>query len=133
MDNTAVIFYLVKIEGLTGLYRVRLSGAGIAEEQLEAGGIEYAVARAGEFQLLVSFCIFEDLDVGGIPDIIATGDLFGKILNDLPVVVIVKFVAMTPNVKKPRRSRAILIKKLVSLFFFCFGYFVPIIGTVILA
>ena len=70
-----------------------------ANPKLSAGGIIYPEAIGACNQASPGFHIFVYLDIGRIPDIFPVPDVFGKFLNDMPILICFEFVAVTPKIK----------------------------------
>ena len=56
------------------------------------------------FQPVIGMNILVNFHIGGVPDILPATHKFGKFLNHMPVVVIVKLIAVSPNIEQHGRT-----------------------------
>ena len=75
--------------------------AAMHEPNVGDGGVVNHFAVCADDEGFVGFDVVIDLDVGGVPDVLFAADVLGEALDDVPVVVVVKLVAVTPDVEKP--------------------------------
>ena len=64
------------------------------------GGVMDVLAVKGDVEAAVGFHVVVDFNVGGIPDVIVVGDFFGESLDAVPVILLVKFVGVAPDIEE---------------------------------
>ena len=89
--------------------------AGVTEEQLIGRRIVDSVAFSGEAKLLVSLCIVENLNIRGVPNVSFSANLFRKGFNNIPIVIAFKLIAVSPDIKKPRSTRAFFVDQFIRM------------------
>ena len=74
---------------------------------IEVGGcrVVYVFEVGREAERLECLDVTVDLAVCSIVDVISSAYLFGKPFDHVPVVVIVEFIAVTPDLEEPRSIR----------------------------
>ena len=65
-----------------------------------SGGVMDAFAVQGDLQAAVGFYVVVNFDVGGVPDVLFVGNFFGEGFDSVPVVLLVEFVGVTPDVEE---------------------------------
>jgi len=68
--------------------------------QIGGGGIVYYRAVGGEYQLFVSLDIIIRLDVCAVPYFFFAADTLEQLLYSVPIISILKLVAVSPNVEE---------------------------------
>ena len=105
-------FYLFNFNACAGGYRV--VSASFDEEELAGGGVIGVMTVGRELQTLIVIDIVIDLDIGGVPDILLAAHLLGKVFYDLPVIILNKFIAVSPEVEEDRAVRNLAGKEVIA-------------------
>ena len=78
-----------------------VSLAFVAEPEVDGGGVvDDGIVYAG-LEGLVGFDVVVNFDVGSVPDIVPAAGVGGEFFDDIPVVIVVEFVAVAPEVEHP--------------------------------
>ena len=97
-------FIKLFIESAEGLGLAGLDAAGhvgVLEPHGDGGGVVDGLARHREVQTVEGLHVIVNFNISGVPDIIAATQLLAGGLHQIPVVVGIKLVGVTPNAEEP--------------------------------
>ena len=86
--------------GFTGSYLIY--GVVESEPYGDSRGVVDDIGFYGKLQSTVRLHILVNFHVGGVPDVIATADLLTEGFDAVPVIVLLKFIRVSPYVEEPR-------------------------------
>ena len=77
-----------------------------AEPDLDERGIVRPSAVGADYQRTVSLYIIVDFDIGSVPDIVTTAECGAYFLYAIPVIIVIKLIAVTPQIEESGICRA---------------------------
>ena len=63
--------------------------------------IMYQSSVNGHPECLIRLDVIVYLNICSVPNVLTATDIFGELLNNVPVISVIKFIAVTPNVEQP--------------------------------
>ena len=78
------------------------------QPNIQQRGVIYPISVGAVYQALVGLNVIADLDIGRIPKVGMICKLLANFFHVVPIIVVIKFVAMSPDIKQPRRAFGVI-------------------------